>query len=227
MLFRYIKTLNKKYELFKIFKNYKLSKLIKTSKLFKFFKSIIFILSLLYLLFFNNINVMKSYAHPHVFINATIKAVFDENGLKGLQINWIYDPNYSYQIISDCDMDMDDNFTEEEIKDVYKYYFEQLEQYNYFIEIKIGKKNIKIDKVEDFSASIDTEDEVVEYNFFIPLDVKYTNDGQTLEVKFADPTYYTAFTCPQSQIYIKGYKAKIVNVKIDYAGKIYFTFYKG
>lgn len=180
---------------------------------------------LIFILFFINTKTIS--AHPHVFINAQVQVVFDENGLKGLKINWIYDPNFSYQIISDCDMDFDDSFSEDEIKDVYKYYFEQLEKYNYFIKIKLGSKEIKNIEIQDFKASIDPEDEVVEYNFFIPLNIEYNESGETLEIDFADPTLYTAFTCPQSKIYIKGYKAKIVNAKIDYAGKIYFTFYKG
>ena len=35
------------------------------------------------------------FAHPHVFIDATVKAVFDDAGFSAIRNHWVYDELYS------------------------------------------------------------------------------------------------------------------------------------
>jgi len=44
-----------------------------------------------------------SFSHPHVFIYNSIKVVFDEKGLAGFELKWVFDDMFSNMIINDFD----------------------------------------------------------------------------------------------------------------------------
>ncbi len=144
--------------------------------------------------------------------------------MRGIEIRWIFDPVYSSQIIFDCDTDMDFHFNEDEIADVYEFCFINYEHYGFFCSIQTGGSKLKVKEVKNFSALIDEDDEVVIYSFFIPLKIPYSSNLIKLRIRFADPTYYTCFFCPQQEVEILGYRLKIMDGKIDYGGTISFSF---
>ena len=43
------------------------------------------------------------FAHPHVFIDATVKAVFDDAGFSAIRNHWVYDELYSSAMMSSGD----------------------------------------------------------------------------------------------------------------------------
>ena len=129
-----------------------------------------------------------SFAHPHVFIDNRIEIVFNEEGLEGFNHEWTFDEMFSSTIIQEFDLNADGEFGEEEIKKVEEGAFSNLEEYDYFTDIKINGNRFKIQSVKDFYAKIDSG--VMVYEFFIPCKVTANIENQEVIVSVFDPTYF-------------------------------------
>jgi polyphosphate kinase len=46
-------------------------------------------------------------AHPHIFVEAVVTVVFDENGQVSVKLDWYYDDLFSLLVTSDLGIDMD------------------------------------------------------------------------------------------------------------------------
>ena len=143
----------------------------------------------------------------------------------GFYVQWIYDPLFSSQIVSECDLDNNLSFSEEELKQVQSYYFSRLEAYNYYTELKIDNKPVSLGAPLNFSAEIDkNDDNVVIFTFYIPVNQPYKPSGTSVFVDFTDPTGYSAFICPQRSLSVNGEVKKISMVEINRMGSILFTY---
>ena len=177
---------------------------------------------LLFLIMFPGVFI---YAHPHMCISAYAHYYFDGSGLMGFYIQWIFDPLFSSQIIYECDVDLDNSFSEAEVKQVEHYYFSHLDDYNYYIKLKIDDKKEPMATPLNFSAEIDKDDDnVVIFTFYIPMNRSYQPGGASISVDFTDPTNYTAFICPQRSLSVVGDGEKISKVVINRLGTISFTY---
>ena len=58
--------------------------------------------------------VMLAEAHPHVFIDATVKVIFDNAGLTSVKTRWVFDETYSLVMMSSGDSDGDGKISEKE-----------------------------------------------------------------------------------------------------------------
>ncbi len=163
-------------------------------------------------------------AHPHININAYIHYYFNDRGLMGFYVQWIYDPMFSSQIIYECDTDMNNEFSPEEVKQVKSYYFNHLASDGYYLELELSGQKHRIPDPLNFNAEIEREDEVVMFTFYIPLIMDYINSGTRLYTGFSDPTNYTAFICPQRSISLHGMKPDIRDVNINRLGSIALTY---
>lgn len=131
------------------------------------------------------------YSHPHLFIKTAVETVILEGAAKGIKINWEWDKWWSEDVINQCDRDGNGVFGDSEIKLVYDDFFIGIKDFNFFTELFVNDKKIKISKVLQFSADINKE-KLVSYNFIIPIDEKI---GEILKIKigFNDETIYTSF----------------------------------
>jgi len=127
-------------------------------------------------------------SHPHVFIDYTVNFVFDQNGVAGIETEWIFDEMYSSMLIQDYDVDKDGKFSNSEIITTKQDAFLNLENYNYFVYITIDSKCFKVKSVENFS--VDVRDNRVIYRFFIPCVVPATLSYKKIEICMYDETYY-------------------------------------
>ncbi len=165
-------------------------------------------------------------AHPHVHVNSYAHFYFNKTGLQGMYIQWIFDPLYSSQILYECDIDSNDEFSPEETAEVKDYYFTNLDQFQYYLGLKINKSKIKVPVPENFSAQVDKDDEVVIFTFYLPLQESFEPGGTNIMVDFVDPTNYTAFICAQRSLSLKGNTEKVDDVIINRLGSISFNFKK-
>ncbi len=168
--------------------------------------------------------LLMIYSHPHINIHAYTYYYFDNKGLIGLYVQWIYDPLFSSQIIYECDTDEDMVLSADEIEQVRSYYFTRLSSDGCFTRITLDRTDIPIPTPLNFSAAIDKEDEVVIFTFYLPLEEPYSRGKNRLTVAFADPTNYTAFICPQRAVAVEGATHKITDVYINRLGSIAFTY---
>lgn len=144
------------------------------------------------------------FAHPHLFIESYTTIIIEGTSLKGIKLEWVWDPMWSEQVIMDCDKDMNGVFNKDETELVKKDYFSGIKDYNYFMAIVINGKKSKVQKITDFSVIIDSKNSRVSYYFFIPINKPLNNSVQTLSVLYNDETIYAAFGIDISFLDIKG-----------------------
>ena len=129
------------------------------------------------------------YAHPHIFLDASAKFVFDKEGLKGVRLKWIFDEMYGNDIMFAYDEDENKVLDKEEVKKIEKESFSNLKNFHYFTYLRKpgGKSDVR--KVTDFTARF-SKGRVV-FEFFIPFEVKASTKYTHIEFANYDDTYYT------------------------------------
>ena len=128
------------------------------------------------------------HAHPHVFMDTTVTARFDERGLSGFHIEWMFDEMFSNMIISDFDENHDLRFDAEEIRKIENGAFSNLKNFHYFTYIWVNGREIPLKKVTDFSASI--HGNTLSYRFFIPCSIEIGDAEEVVTVGAYDESYY-------------------------------------
>ena len=130
-----------------------------------------------------------AYSHPHVFIHNTLEIVFDQQGLAGVRVKWVFDEFFSTMIADEFDRNHNNKFEKPEILALKKGAFANLVKFNYFSFIKINGNAFAVEYVRDFSASLESGNLV--YSFVIPCHVKGTTAFKEFVISQYDPTYYT------------------------------------
>jgi len=194
-------------------------------ELLSFSKRVALTMKKIIILLFIIIPSVSLFAHPHMSINAYAHYYFDKSGFTGYYIQWIFDPLFSSQIVYECDIDNNLSFSDEEMKQVERYYFSRLDEYNYYTAIEIDGLKQPLGTPSNFSAEIDTDDDnVVIFTFYVPVNRSYESGGTNIVMDFEDITNYTAFICPQHNLSVYGEVNKISNVIINRLGTISFTY---
>lgn len=132
-----------------------------------------------------------SYSHPHLFIKPAVEFINSEKGITAIRVRWIWDEWWSEDVKMECDLDGNNLFNAKETAQVKKSFFDGVEDFNYFLKIKIDKKEIKIKGIRDFAVNV-LPDGNVAYDFTVdfPKGLSLKNE---IEVCFVDKTIYTAF----------------------------------
>ena len=135
-------------------------------------------------------SALTLWSHPHVFLYSSVKVVFDEKGLAGVQVDWVFDEMFSSMIILDFDKNGNGRFEPSEIVSVKKGAFENLRQFDYFMHIKIDGRPFKVKYVKDFSAEI--TDGKMAYRFFVPCHVPAQESSKEIKLSIYDSTFYSS-----------------------------------
>lgn len=131
-------------------------------------------------------------SHPHIFIDNRITIVFDENGLAGFRLNWVFDKVFSAAIIHDFDRNGDQSFSRGEIEAVKDGAFSNLKNFHYFCDIAIDGSIFQVQYVTDFVAAV--KQSRIIYNFFVPCHVRATPGYKKVTIAVYDGTYFTEIT---------------------------------
>lgn len=165
----------------------------------------------------------KSKAHPHVFITQRLTAVFDDNGLAGIKVHWLFDDMFASMIAESHDTNRNGQLEPDEVQVVKEKAFSYISEDNYFVFIKIDNKPFEVKFIKDFNAILN--DKSIVYEFFIPCHVAATEDSKKVSISTYDPTYYTSiFFAKDNPVSLKSadnYELK-ANIKKDPRTKIYF-----
>ncbi len=78
-----------------------------------------------------------SSSHPHVFIHTAVDAVFDDEGLAGFQVRWLFDEMLSSMILMDYDQNDNRRFEPSEVKALEEGAFSNLKNFHYFVHVDI------------------------------------------------------------------------------------------
>jgi ABC-type uncharacterized transport system substrate-binding protein len=136
-------------------------------------------------------------AHPHVFIDSSLTVVFDEKGLAGFKVRWVFDEMFSSVIIHDFDENGNGTFEPSEVKKLEQGAFSNLRNFDYFTLIKISGQDFKVKYIRDFSSSIQANSVI--YDFFVPCHVTGISTFKEVRIFFCDKENYSYFSFIQDK----------------------------
>ena len=140
---------------------------------------------------FFSVNV---YAHPHIFMDCGSAFVFGNEGLSGVRLKWIFDEFYSETIMLDFDVNKNGFLEDKEVRKVEKESFSNLKNFNYFTRLSGSGKDFEVKNVSNFSAVFSSG--IVTFEFFIPFEVKSSEQYKNVVLAVYDGTYYTDVAFP-------------------------------
>lgn len=133
-----------------------------------------------------------SVAHPHVFVDASVTALFDKSGFFGVQNHWVYDEIFSTAMVASADANHDGKLSGPDIEKLKQLILGPLEQHNYFNYIQVKTDFLKADSVSDFKAVV--KNGKLELDFVVRFAVPAVTDYTMLVLVVADPTNYIQMT---------------------------------
>lgn len=143
------------------------------------------------------LQMSEVYAHPHVFIVQRLNVVFDDKGLAGIKVRWIFDDMFASMIAEDHDANRNGKLEANEIQKVKEKAFSYIREFSYFTFIKIDGSTFQVKFVRDFNAIL--ENKKLVYEFLIPCHVTATQQSKKITVASYDPSYYTAIFFTQKK----------------------------
>lgn len=127
-----------------------------------------------------------AFAHPHVFIDASLEFQLSSDACDGILVEWVFDPVFSADLISQFDRNRDGAFDASESSVIQAKAFSNLKKYGYFTFIRQGDRRYVPEAVEGFVASQRGGRAV--YRFRVPL--SGTGFGADASVAAFDSTFY-------------------------------------
>lgn len=136
--------------------------------------------------------VTLSLAHPHVFVDATVKVLFTQDGFSAIKNHWVYDELYSMAMMSSGDKDGDGVISDEENRWFCDAIMEPLRKSNYYNFVLVETSFLKVQELKNFRATFKNNRLVLDFDakFSVPVQADYT----MLVVAVADPTNYIQIT---------------------------------
>jgi ABC-type uncharacterized transport system substrate-binding protein len=131
-------------------------------------------------------------AHPHVFIETTSDVVFNDAGLiKSINVEWVFDPNYSSMATEGLDTNKDGMFSADELQPLAKENVDSLKEWSYFVYGRLNGEKLKWADVTDYGQHMG-DDGRLRMQFVVPL--PQAVDPRTAEFVYRiyDPSFYIA-----------------------------------
>jgi len=160
-----------------------------------------------------SLSIVNSWSHPHVFVYSAVDVVFDENGLAGFRIRWLFDEMFSSMIILDFDKNGNNRFEPSEIENVEDGAFSNLCEFDYFMHIKINGEPFTVKFVTDFSAEIKKGRLI--YQFFVPCHVRAIDAFKELKLSIYDSTFYSSFFLVKNPVAFENHQTVDVDHRIE------------
>ncbi|PDT54138.1 MULTISPECIES: DUF1007 family protein [Sinorhizobium] len=133
-------------------------------------------------------------AHPHIFAEARLEIVSDEQGNIGeLRNVWRFDELFSASVVLDFDKNSNATLDPEELKEVGQTVLESLSEYNYYTTIFDNGKSVKVNRPD--GITVDYKDNQLLMMFAVKPAEAMPLKGK-LSFGVYDPTMYTAMDFP-------------------------------
>ncbi|MCX8505256.1 MAG: DUF1007 family protein [Alphaproteobacteria bacterium] len=127
-------------------------------------------------------------AHPHIWIDNQIRLLGNGGKIKALAVHWRFDQVYSTQIRSEFDVNRNNKFDPDEVKNIQATGFAALAERNYFAHIYLDNKLMTGFKLSKFNAII--ENNSVIYDFTLDLIFMVDPKSSKTTIGFYDDEYY-------------------------------------
>lgn len=137
-------------------------------------------------------------AHPHVYIDAALDLIYDEQGrLTGVKVGWSYDELYSLLIVEDLALDPDGDsvLTPDERATLQGFDADWEPGFDGRLYLHVGGQPVALAPPQDFDA--DYRDGRVISHHLRPLAQPLPGDA-SLQVQVYDPEFYVDFSMPDA-----------------------------
>jgi ABC-type uncharacterized transport system substrate-binding protein len=129
-------------------------------------------------------------AHPHVFVDYTVKLAFSGDRITGVRLTWTFDDLFSGFLLQEFDQDRNGAFSASEIQQIEAKHMSEFRRVAYYTSITVDGKPIVVPDARDFRAS--AAKGLVTYEFTLPISVPLASTT-TIEIYVDDPVYYIAY----------------------------------
>jgi ABC-type uncharacterized transport system substrate-binding protein len=130
-------------------------------------------------------------AHPHVFVEANLEIVRDDQGnITELRHVWRFDELFSTTVVLDFDANANDMLEPDELDEVSKTVTQSVGQENFFTEIRQGNQDVEFLAPE--KINVDYKDGQILMFFATRLKASVKPGDGDFKVSVSDPTYYVA-----------------------------------
>lgn len=144
-------------------------------------------------------SILCAQAHPHVFAKTALEFEFSGNQCLGVWVQWEFDQMFSLSMLQPVDANRNGKLEEDEVKALYDYGFKNLENYGYFVYIRVGEKRYHPRRVESFTAWMNGM--LMNYRFFVPLERDTL--GLSFHIAIFDSSFYTAISFKEPAVQIQ------------------------
>ena len=144
------------------------------------------------ILLFCGLLTTAAFAHPHVFVDAKVMALFDEKGFAGVLNRWTYDEIYSAAKIATADRNRDGKLSDEESEILKPAILAELERSNYYNYILSGSEFLEAKPVKNINILVENNRLVLDFK--VPFSVPVGADYSMLVIVVADPSNYIKVT---------------------------------
>ena len=162
-------------------------------------------------------------AHAHVWVEATLAFVFEEQQLVALDVTWLFDDLYSLLVREDFDLDGDGSLSQQELDALVGISAANLVEFSFFTHIKIDGEKRPVWAVKEFYA--DVVGELVRYRFRVPLNDPIDPWTQRVSVGLFDDTYYVDIGLPPGDVTVEPANDCSVTLENDETEPLYFGTY--
>ncbi|WP_424983598.1 DUF1007 family protein [Maritalea sp. S77] len=135
--------------------------------------------------------VQLAQAHPHIFADAQVDVLFNEQGeIAGVRQRWNFDALYSAWAVQGLDVDGDGDVSPEELQPLADDNMIGLAEYSYYTFAGEGRGNAEIARGRDARMVFDGTNLILSFtlDFTVPAPVR-----EAFEIEVGDPEYYVAF----------------------------------
>ena len=129
-----------------------------------------------------------AWAHPHVWIYATVAAKFEAGAIDSLQIGWTFDEMYSSFVIEDYDKNGNGSLDQAELDTMAADSVESLKGFSYLTYLVIGERHLTVDAVEGLRTSV--VDDLLHYEFTVKLPEPVDPRKTPFAISLYDKEYY-------------------------------------
>ena len=154
------------------------------------------------LLVFCLCGVSLAIAHPHVFVDATVKVLFDQNGFSAVKNHWVYDELYSMAMMTSGDKDGNGIISDEENQWFCDAIMEPLRKSNYYNFVQMETSFLRVQELKNFRATFKNNRLILDFEARFSASVK--EDYTMLVVAVSDPSNYIQITADMEKADVDG-----------------------
>lgn len=134
-------------------------------------------------------------AHPHIFVEARLEVLAGPDGaIQELRNVWRFDEVFSSSVLMDFDKNTNLKLDPDELKEVGKTVRDSLVEYDYYANLTLNGKPIKVDKPD--VINVDYKDGQLLMFFAVKPAEPMPMKGNRLSFGIYDPTLYTSIDFP-------------------------------